>query len=82
MACLTSSFLSCQLDSTPEEDVPPVDVVGPVCESSDVLARECHLQHRIGMGDALLIWEAGAYCESMGYMYYMRPLAMEVMIHD
>lgn len=63
-------------------DTPTVDVVGPVCESSDVLARDCRLHPPFEQGDALLLWHTGAYCASMASNYNMRPLAMEVMIHD
>ena len=49
------------------------DVVGPVCESSDVFAhdRELPLTQR---GDLLAVLSAGAYGESMASTYNMRDL--------
>lgn len=61
--------------------MPSVDVVGPVCESSDFLARDCHLLPPVARGDALLLWETGAYCASMASNYNLRPHALEVMVH-
>ena len=48
------------------------DVVGPVCESSDVFANDCQLPetHR---GDLIAIRSAGAYGEAMSSGYNMRP---------
>ena len=57
----------------------PVDVVGPVCESSDVLARD----RRIGpvkQGDLLAIGQAGAYGYSMSSQYNARPRPAEVLV--
>lgn len=53
------------------------DVVGPVCESSDVFGKavilnECH------RGDFVAIRSAGAYGESMASHYNCRPLAPAV----
>lgn len=49
------------------------DVVGPVCESTDVFAhnRSLPVTHR---GDLIAIRSAGAYGESMASTYNMRPL--------
>ncbi|XP_053652515.1 uncharacterized protein [Cherax quadricarinatus] len=59
-----------------------VDVVGPVCESSDFLARRCLLQRPpAGPGVALVVWRTGAYCSSMASNYNLRPHALEVMVH-
>ncbi|MFQ5993631.1 MAG: diaminopimelate decarboxylase [Acidiferrobacterales bacterium] len=54
------------------------DVVGPVCESADFLARDRELA--IAPGDLLAIRSAGAYAASMGSRYNTRPLAAEVMV--
>ena len=56
-----------------EGPVQRYDVVGPVCESSDVFAKgvdlnECH------RGDLIAIRSAGAYGESMASQYNCRPL--------
>ena len=49
------------------------DVVGPVCESSDVFARAIDL-NRCHRGDFIAIRSAGAYGESMASGYNCRPL--------
>lgn len=49
------------------------DVVGPVCESSDVFARDLQLPIT-SRGDIVAIRSAGAYGESMASTYNMRPL--------
>lgn len=54
------------------------DVVGPVCESGDFLARERALN--VGEGDLLAILSAGAYGMSMASNYNTRARAAEVMV--
>lgn len=49
------------------------DVVGPVCESSDVFARGVMID-RCHRGDFIAIRSAGAYGESMSSTYNCRPL--------
>ncbi len=49
------------------------DVVGPVCESSDVFGRDEQLPVTT-RGDLIAIRSAGAYGESMSSRYNMRPL--------
>ena len=49
------------------------DVVGPVCESSDVFAHDCELPVT-RRGDIIAIRSAGAYGESMASRYNMRRL--------
>jgi diaminopimelate decarboxylase len=58
-----------------------VDVVGPVCETSDFLARQRELE-RPEPGDLLAVRDAGAYGFSMSSQYNMRPRAAEVMIEE
>ena len=53
------------------------DVVGPICESSDVFARDCSLPVR-QRGDLMAIRSAGAYGESMASTYNMRKLPTAV----
>jgi diaminopimelate decarboxylase len=59
----------------------PVDVVGPVCESSDFLARGRDLEPP-EPGDLLLVRDAGAYGFAMASNYNMRPRAAEVMVEN
>ncbi|HXY40694.1 MAG TPA: diaminopimelate decarboxylase [Vicinamibacteria bacterium] len=58
-----------------------VDVVGPVCETSDFLARRRELE-RVEPGELLAVREAGAYGFAMASNYNMRPRAAEVMVED
>jgi diaminopimelate decarboxylase len=54
------------------------DVVGPVCESADFLARRRSLA--AGEGDLLAVLSAGAYCMVQSSNYNSRPRAAEVMV--
>lgn len=54
------------------------DVVGPICESGDWLARERELV--VEQGDLLAIMSAGAYAFSMSSQYNARPRAAEVLV--
>jgi diaminopimelate decarboxylase len=56
------------------------DVVGPICESGDHLARERSLP-RVEEGDLIAVYDAGAYGFSMASNYNMRPLPGEVLVH-
>ena len=55
------------------------DVVGPVCESGDFLAKDRMLP-LYRSGDLLAIMSAGAYGFSMSSNYNSRPRAAEVMV--
>ncbi len=55
------------------------DVVGPVCESGDFLARDRRLP-QVRRGDLLAVMSAGAYGFSMSSNYNSRPRAAEVMV--
>ncbi len=54
------------------------DVVGPVCESGDWLARDRALA--IAEGDLLAIASAGAYGMAMASNYNTRPRAVELLV--
>jgi diaminopimelate decarboxylase/aspartate kinase len=54
-------------------------VVGPICESGDVLGRDRWLAHP-EPGDVLLIGNAGAYGHAMASHYNLRPPAQEVVL--
>ena len=58
----------------------PVDVVGPVCESSDTFARQ-RLLPPLSPGDLFVFKNAGAYGAVMASEYNTRPLAPEVLVH-
>ncbi len=55
------------------------DVVGPICESSDVLAKDRELPE-LEEGDILAVMSAGAYGFSMASNYNSRPKPAEVLI--
>jgi diaminopimelate decarboxylase len=56
------------------------DVVGPICESGDFLARDRALPP-LERGALLAILDAGAYASSMASNYNARPRAAEVLVH-
>lgn len=60
-------------------DTAPQDVVGPVCESGDFLAQGRNLP-RLGRGDLLVTFSAGAYGMAMSSNYNSRPRAAEVLV--
>ena len=53
------------------------DVVGPICESGDVLGTQRQLPRATQEGDVLLIADAGAYGMAMANTYNMRALPAE-----
>src|SRR5213078_1334240 len=56
-----------------------VDVVGPICESGDFLAKDRALA-RTEEGDLLAVMSAGAYGSAMASNYNTRPRAVEVLV--
>ena len=55
------------------------DVVGPICESGDFLAKD-RVISAVTSGDYLCIMSAGAYGFTMASNYNSRPRAAEVLI--
>ncbi len=67
------------LPVTPGNAAPEVyDIVGPVCESADFLAKDRALA--LAEGDLLAVMSAGAYGMSMSSNYNSRVRAAEVMV--
>jgi len=67
----------------PHIEKPPVrigDVVGPVCESSDALAKQREIPE-FEARELLAIASVGAYGSAMGSTYNIRPLSPEVMVN-
>lgn len=65
-----------------ESDIPGTlvnDVVGPVCESGDFLAKDRRLPP-VQRGDLLATFSAGAYGMAMSSNYNGRPRAAEVLV--
>ncbi len=60
------------------EATQPMDIVGPVCESGDFLAKDRPLAAKAG--DLLAVMSAGAYGFAMSSNYNSRPRPPEVLI--
>ena len=58
---------------TSDEEVEVYDVVGPICESSDVFGKDVEL-NRAHRGDLIALRSAGAYGEVMASQYNCRKL--------
>jgi diaminopimelate decarboxylase len=56
-----------------------VDVVGPVCESGDFLAKDRWLPP-LKRGDLLCVYATGAYGMTMSSQYNSRPRAAEILV--
>jgi len=57
----------------------PVDIVGPICESTDAYARDRNFPP-VDVGDIVVVSDVGAYGAVMGHTYLRRPLPPEVLI--
>jgi diaminopimelate decarboxylase len=57
------------------------EIVGPVCESSDVVGRDRELPP-LAVGDLLAIRDTGAYGAAMASNYNRRPLPVEVLVDE
>lgn len=62
-----------------QEDLIPQTVVGPVCESSDIMATARPLPP-LQRGDVVAILDTGAYGAVMSSTYNARPLAAQAMV--
>jgi diaminopimelate decarboxylase len=62
-------------------DESPWDIVGPICESSDVFARDRSLPE-LRVGDLVALLDTGAYGAVMASNYNRRFLAPEVLVDD
>lgn len=63
----------------PGSPMPPVDIVGPVCESGDTFAR-ARAMPLIQAGDLVAFRSSGAYGAVMASEYNTRPLVPEVLV--
>jgi diaminopimelate decarboxylase len=57
------------------------EIVGPVCESSDIVGRDRTLPP-LAVGDLVAIRDAGAYGAAMASNYNRRPLPPEVLVDE
>jgi diaminopimelate decarboxylase len=74
------SYHQIQTVERPSSETRIVDVVGPICESGDFLARDRELPV-VKSGDYLAVMSAGAYSFSMGSNYNSRPRPPEVLVN-
>ena len=75
--------LSQELPFMTTDELQTYDVVGPICESSDIFGHDVRLP-RLQRGDLLAIRSAGAYGETMASQYNLRPLpkSYELGVHS
>ena len=57
------------------------ELVGPICESADVVARDRVLSP-LAVGDVMVIRDAGAYGSAMASNYNRHPIPAEVLVED
>ena len=57
----------------------PVDIVGPICESTDAYARDRQFPP-VEVDDLIVVADVGAYGAAMGHTYLRRPLPPEVLM--
>ncbi|MDJ0850181.1 MAG: diaminopimelate decarboxylase [Myxococcota bacterium] len=76
---LYQSYQAIEPVGPPRPEGRTVDVVGPVCESGDFLARDRSLP-RLQRGDLLAVHSSGAYGFAMSSNYNGRPRAAEVLV--
>jgi len=67
------------LPNQPFDGLVQADVVGPVCESADFLAKDRPLPP-VQSGDLLAVFTCGAYAMAMASQYNSRPRAAEVLV--
>jgi diaminopimelate decarboxylase len=63
-----------------EPNLPPHDIVGPVCESGDFLAKDRPFPPDVKAGDLLAVMSAGAYGSTMASNYNSRGRPPEVLV--
>jgi diaminopimelate decarboxylase len=78
---LYGSFHAIEHVAAVEREIEITDVVGPICESGDFLAKGRRMP-RVVAGDLLAVLGAGAYGFAMASTYNSRPLAAEVMVSE
>ena len=66
---------------TSEDPIEKYDVVGPICESSDVFGKAVDL-NKVKRGDYIALRSAGAYGEIMASGYNCRPLPKGYITED
>jgi diaminopimelate decarboxylase len=67
------------VSATPGAHTEEIDVVGPICETGDSFALQRRLP-RLGEGDVLAVFCAGAYGMSQASQYNSRPRPAEILV--
>jgi diaminopimelate decarboxylase len=67
-------------EPTPGANQALMDIVGPICETGDYLAKDREMPP-VDAGDLIVVGAAGAYGASMSSSYNTRPLAAEILVH-
>ena len=75
------SDVDATMDGAMDEAERDVDIVGPICETSDTFATARRLPP-LGEGDLVAIRTAGAYGRAMASGYNTRPLPPEVLVES
>ena len=78
---LYGSFHAVEHVAEVERESETTDIVGPICESGDFLAKGRRMPQVVA-GDLLAVLGAGAYGFAMASTYNSRPLAAEVMVSE
>jgi diaminopimelate decarboxylase len=76
---LYGSYHGVQAVKKDQDGVIVADIVGPICESGDFLAKDREVP-RFRQGDLVAFMSAGAYGFAMSSNYNSRPRAVEVMV--
>ncbi len=76
---LYGSYHEIQPVVSKDRDKIVVDIVGPICESGDFLAKDREIE-KLSPGEYLAVMSAGAYGFSMASNYNSRPRAAEVLV--
>ena len=77
---LYDAFHHIQAVEQPGREQAVADVVGPICETGDFLARERPMP-KVAAEELLAVMSAGAYGFSMSSNYNSRPRVAEVLVH-
>ena len=78
---LYNAFHKVEVVGEKEGEKTPADIVGPVCESGDFLAKDYPLPP-LEHGDLLVLHSAGAYGFGMGSNYNTRGRSAEIVIEN
>ena len=76
---LYGSYHGVQAVRKDQEGTVVADIVGPICESGDFLAKDREIPN-FRQGDLVAFMSAGAYGFSMSSNYNSRPKVVEVMV--